>query len=88
VGGNGLGGSASSNPNSFIFARIVLGDRHRKSATSSTDCRSLMHQIRSRVSLSLHGSVEYWDRLFIFACGRCVFTMSSTWRREGTEATK
>ena len=37
VGGNALGGSASSNPNSFILARIVRGDRQRKSATSSTD---------------------------------------------------
>jgi len=36
VGGNGLGGSASSNPNSFILARIVRSDRQRKSATSST----------------------------------------------------
>ena len=63
--GKGLGGSASSNPNSFILARIVRGDRHRKSATSSTDWRSLMHQMRSRVSLSLQGSVEYKGRFFV-----------------------
>ena len=54
--GKGLGGSASSNPNSFILARIVRGDRQRKSATSSTDWRSLMHQMRSRVSLSLRAA--------------------------------
>ena len=63
--GKGLGGSASSNPNSFILARIVRGDRHRKSATSSTDWRPLMHQMRSRVSLSLQGSVEYKGRFFV-----------------------
>jgi len=67
--GKGLGGSASSNPNSFILARIVRGDRHRKSATSSTDWRSLMHQMRSRAYHSR--SRAAWSTKAVFSSCSC-----------------